>query len=106
MSDYSTRGLVATTPRFMVLQDGVALANFRLAEWVGEGDTENLNWFSVVVNGDLAYQVRHAVTKGDKILIQGDLIIREWEHAPGNSGTTAELTARTIGHDIGWAGKS
>ena len=66
MSDYSTRGLVATTPRFMVLQDGVALANFRLAEWVGEYDTENLNWFSVVVHGDLAHQVRHAVTKGER----------------------------------------
>jgi len=105
MSDYSTRGLVATTPRFMVLQDGVALANFRLAEWVGEEDTENLNWFSVVVHGELAHQVRHAVTKGDRILIQGDLVIRQWEHeTTRSSGSTAELTARNIGHDIGWAG--
>jgi len=105
MSDYSTRGLVATTPRFMVLQDGVALANFRLAEWVGEEDTENLNWFSVVVHGELAHQVRHAVTKGDKILIQGDLVIRQWEYeTTRSSGSTAELTARNIGHDIGWAG--
>jgi len=105
MSEYSTRGLVATTPRFMVLRDGVALANFRLAEWVGEEDTENLNWFSVVVYGELAHQVRHAVTKGDKILIQGDLVIRQWEHeTTRSSGSTAELTARAIGHDISWEG--
>ena len=105
MGEYSTRGLVATTPRFMVLQDGVALANFRLAEWVGEEDTENLNWFSVVVYGELAHQVRHAVTKGDKILIQGDLVIRQWEHeTTRSSGSTAELTARNIGHDISWEG--
>ena len=105
MGEYSTRGLVATTPRFMVLRDGVALANFRLAERVGEEDTENLNWFSVVVYGELAHQVRHAVTKGDKILIQGDLVIRQWEHeGTRSSGSTAELTARNIGHDIGWEG--
>ena len=106
MSEYSTRGLVATTPRFMVLQDGVALANFRLAEWTGEpGDTKSLNWFSVVVYGELAHQVRDTVTKGDGILIQGDLVIRQWEYeTTRSSGSTAELTARNIGHDIGWAG--
>ena len=107
MSEYSTRGLVATTPRFMLLYgDGMALANFRLAEWTGEpGDTKSLNWFSVVVYGELAHQVRHAVTKGDRILIQGDLAIRQWEHEiTRSSGSTAELTARAIGHDISWEG--
>jgi len=107
MSEYSTRGLVATTPRFMVLQDGVALANFRLAEWAGDAeDTKNLNWFSVVVHGELAHQVRNGLTKGARVLIQGDLVIRQWEHDTTRaSGSTAELTARAIGYDIAWEDK-
>ena len=104
MSDYSTRGLVATTPRFMVVGD-VALANFRLGAWVGEYDSKKLDWFSVVVHGDLAYKVRDWVGKGDEILVQGDLVIRQWENdATRSSGSTAELTARNIGHDISWEG--
>jgi single-stranded DNA-binding protein len=94
---------VATTPRFILTEAFEALANFRLATWDTEYDTKTLVWYSVVARGALAYKVQDWVKKGDEILVQGDLVIRQWEHDTTRaSGSTAELTARVIGHDISW----
>ena len=101
-------GLVATTPRHLTTSEGVSITSFRLASsnrrfdralnrWV-DGDT---NWYTVSTFRALAENTAQSVNKGDRVMLQGRLRIRDWENTD-RSGTTVEVEAEYLGHDLGW----
>ena len=109
MSDqYSVTGLVATTPRHLVTQDGLPITSFRLAaslrkfdrtlnRWV---DAET-NWFTITSFRQLAVNASMSVSKGDRILVMGRLRVRDWDNGE-RAGTSVEIEAESIGHDLVW----
>jgi single-strand DNA-binding protein len=101
-------GLVATTPRHIVTSDGLAITSFRLASaqrrydrvqqrWV-DSDT---NWYTVSMFRNLALNGALSIQKGDRVIVVGRLRIRDWENTE-RSGTTVEIEADAIGHDLTW----
>jgi single-strand DNA-binding protein len=107
-SKYTTTGLVATTPRYLKTIEGTDICSFRLAsgykkfdrtkmDWV-EGET---NWLTITAFGTLAINVASSISKGDRIIISGTLRVRDWDNGT-NSGTSVEVEADTIGHDLVW----
>jgi single-strand DNA-binding protein len=109
MSDLITvTGLVATTPRHLVTSEGLPITSFRLAstqrrydrtqeKWI-DGDT---NWFTITGFRQLATNLVGSVAKGDRVLVTGRLKIRDWENGE-RTGTTVEIDADAIGHDLSW----
>ena len=109
MSDQVTvAGLVATTPRHLVTQDGLPITSFRLAsshrkfdrnqnKWI-DGET---NWFTVTGFRQLAINTSTSVSKGDRILVTGKLRVRDWDNGE-RTGTSVEIEADSIGHDLSW----
>jgi single-strand DNA-binding protein len=109
MSDTITlTGLVATTPRHLTTSEGLAITSFRLAssqrhldraaqKWI-DADT---NWYTVSAFRALATNAATSVLKGDRVIVTGRLRIRDWENTD-RSGTTVEVEADTIGHDMFW----
>lgn len=109
MSDTITvTGLVATTPRHIVTAEGLAIVSFRLASsqrrfdrstssWV-DGDT---NWYTVSAFRGLAENAAESISKGHRVIVTGRLRIRDWENTD-RSGTTVEIEADQIGHDMTW----
>lgn len=107
-SKYTTTGLVATTPRYLKTIEGTDICSFRLAsgykrfdrtkmDWV-EGET---NWLTITAFGTLAINVASSIGKGDRIVVSGTLRVRDWDNGT-NSGTSVEVEADTIGHDLVW----
>lgn len=101
-------GLVATTPRHITTSEGLAITSFRLASsqrrfdrasnrWV-DGDT---NWYTVSSFRALAENTSTSVSKGDRVIVTGKLRIRDWENTD-RSGTTVEVEAEALGHDLTW----
>lgn len=101
-------GLVATTPRHLTTSEGLAITSFRLASsqrrfdrvssrWV-DGDT---NWYTVSAFRQLAENAAVSVNKGDRVVVSGKLRIRDWENTD-RSGTTVEVEADVLGHDLSW----
>jgi single-strand DNA-binding protein len=109
MSDsFSVTGLVATTPRHLVTQDGLPITSFRLAastkkfdkqanRWT-EGET---NWFTVTTFRQLAINSATSVSKGDRVVVMGRLRVRDWDNGE-RAGTSVEIEAETLGHDLVW----
>jgi len=109
MSDQITlTGLVATTPRHLVTTEGLPITSFRLAstrrrfdrgqqKWV-DGET---NWFTVTAFRQLAINAVGSVAKGQRVLVTGRLRIRDWENGE-KAGTTVEVDADALGHDLTW----
>jgi len=101
-------GLVATPPRHLVTSEGLPITSFRLASsqrrfdrsqerWV-DGET---NWYTITGFRQLAINTAASVKKGDRVVVVGRLKIRDWENGE-RSGTTIEIDADSLGHDLMW----
>ncbi len=104
----SVAGLVATTPRHLVTQEGLPITSFRLASstrrfdrsqnrWI-DGDT---NWYTVTAFHSLAINVNTSISKGDRIMLTGKLRVRDWDNGE-RAGTSVEIEADAMGHDLTW----
>lgn len=104
----SVTGLVATTPRHLVTQDGLPITSFRLAssqrrfdraqnKWI-DGET---NWFTVTAFRQLAINSAGSIGKGDRVMVAGKLRVRDWDNGE-RAGTSVEVEADSLGHDLTW----
>lgn len=101
-------GLVATNPRHIVTSEGLTITSFRLASnqrrfdrgqnaWI-DGDT---NWYTVTAFRQLGTHVASSLEKGQRVIVTGRVRIRDWE-TDEKSGTSVEIDAEAIGHDLTW----
>jgi single-strand DNA-binding protein len=109
MSEYITvTGLVATTPRHLVTQDGLPITSFRLAaahrrfdratnRWV-DGET---NWYTITAFRQLAINIAGSISKGERIIASGKLRVRDWDNGE-RAGTSVEIEVESVGHDLNW----
>lgn len=109
MTDIITlTGLVATSPRHITTSEGLAITSFRLASnqrrfdrgqnaWV-DGDT---NWYTITAFRQLGVHVASSIEKGQRVIVTGRVRVRDWESGE-KSGTTIEVDAESIGHDLTW----
>lgn len=100
-------GNVATDIRFSNTPDGIPVASFRLAATERKFDKESsrwvdgeATWYTVSCWRALAENVAVSVQKGDPIFVHGKLNMRTWEKED-RSGTTLDITAEIVGHDLG-----
>jgi len=101
-------GIVATTPRHLVTTEGLAITSFRLASaqrrydrgqerWI-DGDT---NWYTITTFRQLALNAATSIKKGERVIVSGKLRIRDWANGE-KTGTTIEIDADSVGHDLAW----
>lgn len=101
-------GLIATTPRHLITQDGLPITSFRLAaserrfdraqnRWI-DGET---NWYTVSAFRQLAINASTSLSKGDRVVLTGSLRVRDWDTGE-RAGTAVEIEATSIGHDLAW----
>lgn len=101
-------GIVATEPRHLVTDTGIAISSLRLASpsrrWdrgTASWTNGTTNWYTVTAFRSLAANVHKSLKKGDRIVVTGRVRIRTWER-DGRGGTSVEIDAEGIGHDLAW----
>ena len=108
METVTIAGLIATTPRYLITQDGLPITSFRLAssnrkfntatsQWE-DGDT---NWYTITAFNKLANNASSSLVKGERVIVTGKLKIRDWDNGE-RAGTSVEVEAVSIGHDLAW----
>lgn len=102
------QGLVATTPRHIKTDDGIDISSFRLVSTqrrfnreISQWEDANANWYSVVAFRRLAGNVAECINKGDRVVITGRLKVKDWDNGE-KTGTSIEIEAEAIGHDLNW----
>lgn len=110
MSDNITvRGYVATDMRSGVAESGLAYASFRMCSTERRFDRTNnvwtdgqTNWYAVSMFRQLATNAGVSIKKGDKVVVSGRLRVRPWIRDDGRTGTSVDIDAETVGHDLMW----
>ncbi|MFJ6139467.1 single-stranded DNA-binding protein [Kitasatospora sp. NPDC092286] len=99
-------GNVATEVSYAETAGGVPMANFRLASterrydrqkdgWV-DGETQ---WVTVTAWRALAVHLIGSLAKGDPVVVNGRLRVREWTEGEARR-SRVEIDARSVGHDL------
>ncbi|MCC3282558.1 MULTISPECIES: single-stranded DNA-binding protein [Arthrobacter] len=110
MTDSITlRGFVATEVRTTTADSGLAIAGFRMCTTERRIDREtglwvdgHTNWYSVSMFRQLATNAGVSVHKGDRVIVTGRLRVRQWATDGGRSGTSVDIDADAVGHDLMW----
>ncbi|WP_237204103.1 single-stranded DNA-binding protein [Rothia endophytica] len=109
MTDTVTvRGYIATAPTQKYLpKTNIPLANFRLAStprWfdnsTGQWRESDTNWYTVNCFRALAHNSARSLHVGQPILVTGRLKVKQFERSDGSQGTSIEIDASSIGHDL------
>lgn len=90
-----TNAIVATTPRFLVMADGVtSLCSFRVAD--NDNDEGFTYWYTVTAINGLAEWVNVNIAKGNRIDVTGKVIERSYFSDTGSQETVYEIVADNI----------
>ncbi len=99
-------GVVVTPPHQRGMSGNHPVISFRLLSSQSHFDRvkgvwidDDPNWYTVSAFRQLAVNVLESVTKGDRVIVVGRLRIHDWESS-GRSGTSIDLNADSIGHDL------
>ncbi|MGW9405487.1 single-stranded DNA-binding protein [Arthrobacter sp. NPDC055585] len=110
MNDTITlRGFVATEVRTNTADSGLAVAGFRMCTTERRFDREtglwldgHTNWYSISMFRQLATNAGASIHKGDRVIVTGRLRVRQWATDSGRSGTSVDIDADAVGHDLMW----
>ena len=95
-------GNLGKDPAMRYTQAGKAVTKFSMAAKTGFGDNEKTIWFQVSCWGNTAEAVNNYVSKGSKVLVEGELIPGDngspklWTTKDGEIAASYEVTAKVV----------
>jgi single-strand DNA-binding protein len=101
-------GNLTDDPEVTFTPNGATVCNFRLAVTLRlrQGDTwtdGETSFFRITAWRQLAEHVGDSLSKGDRVIVQGQLRARSWETPEGERRSVVEVTAEEVGPSLKWA---
>lgn len=60
------------------------------------GPHEETQWHRLIIGGPLADTAERYVSKGDPLMVQGEMTYRQWETSEGEKRTSPEVRVQTL----------
>jgi single stranded DNA-binding protein len=105
-TDVTVVGNIVNSPQRSRLPSGDSVTNFRMASTSRRFDRETQAWtdnrtFFVDVEcwGDLGGNVSHTLSKGDPVVVRGEIYTHEWESEQGRR-SRPQVRAAHVGPDL------
>ena len=101
-------GNLTDDPEVSFTPNGAAVCNFRVAVTarIRDGDTwrdGDTSFFRITAWRQLAEHIGDSLSKGDRVIVQGQLRMRAWETPEGDKRSVVEVTAEEVGPSLRWA---
>ena len=93
LNNCTLSGRVGTDPELRHLDNGTAVAKFRLAV-NRPGKKDETDWFQVDVWGKSAESCAEYVRKGRELVVAGSVHLETWTGRDGKAGATLRLNCR------------
>ncbi len=104
-------GNLGADPEHRRLDDGTDIASFRVGTSArryvdGQFVDGPTSWYQVSAWGGLALNCIESLSRGQRVIVQGSLRVREWRKLDENGkevpGRSVDLRAVAVGHDLVW----
>jgi single-strand DNA-binding protein len=101
-------GNLTDDPEVTFTPSGQAVCNFRLAVTprVKDGDSwrdGDTSFFRITAWRQLAEHIGDSLSKGDRVIVAGQLRSRSWETPEGDKRQVVEVQADEVGPSLRWA---
>jgi len=102
------QGRLVADPELRQTRTGIAVAVFRIATTVrrpapGGGYQDGpTSFFNISAFRSLGVNVSRSLRKGEPVTVYGRLRINQFTRADGSHGSTAEVDAYAVGHDLSY----
>lgn len=102
-------GNLAADPDYRKLDNDAEVTNFRIGSTRRRFDKESgswvdggTSWWRVSCWRGLAANTATSLRRGDRVVVVGRVRTTSWEKEDGRSGTSVEIEADAVGHDLAW----
>lgn len=106
----SVVGNLTDDPELKFTPSGAAVANFTVAQTPRTFDRQTNEWkdgeanfFRCAAWRQLAENVAESLQKGQRVIVTGNLRIRNFERQDGSKGTSVEIQVEEVGPSLRWA---
>ncbi len=94
-------GNLTRDPEIKYTNEGMAIAEMRLAVnkiWKNKNgeDTEVVDYFNITAWNNLAENCVNSLKKGDRVIVNGHLNLRNWENKDGKKYNIINMTADIV----------
>ena len=103
MSNVLVVGNLVTDPELRYTTGGSATASFTVCENRKRGDESEAHFYEVICWKKLAENVSESLTKGMRIIVNGQLQQRSWETPDGSKRSKVEIVAWQVGPSLEYA---
>jgi single-strand DNA-binding protein len=101
-------GTLGGDPTLRFTTGGIAVCSFSVA-WSPRKKTDtgwedgDTSWFRCTVWREMAENVASSLAKGMRVVVTGQVHIREWEDQEGNKRTSTEIQVDEVSPSLRWA---
>jgi single-strand DNA-binding protein len=102
-------GRLVADPERRMTRSGVPFAAFRVASTTrrlnretGQYEDTSTSFFNVTAFRSLGANVAHSLKKGEAVVLYGRLRVNQWMRSDNTHGTSVEIDAYNVGHDLTW----
>lgn len=89
-------GHLGQDPEMQYTQKGTERTKFSVAVNTGSGDYERTDWFNVTCWGATAENSNQYLSKGSRVLVEGEMRNDKWTDDEGNNRSTWSLNANRV----------
>lgn len=107
-TDLTVAGRLVADPEHRTTHAGVQFTTFRLATNVRRRNREGVfvdgptSYYNVATYRSLGMNSHTSLHKGDPVVVHGRLTIRDFQRADESWGSSAEIDAYCVGHDLSY----
>ncbi|MGO1165791.1 MAG: single-stranded DNA-binding protein [Janibacter sp.] len=105
-TELTVAGRVVADPEHRTTRSGMHFTTCRLATTVRRRTTEGVfvdastSFYNVAAFRSLGMNAHASLRKGDPVVVNGRVTINTWQRADESWGTSAEIEAIALGHDL------
>lgn len=79
-----------------VTPSGKEVGTTSLAVTTGYGDHKKTSWYRIALFGNYAVAMADAMKKGSRVVVQGEISVREYQDNNGTTRTSVEIACRSV----------
>lgn len=96
INSVTLEGNLGSDLEIRALPSGKEIGTASLAVTTGFGDRKQTSWYRIALFGNYATAMARSMVKGARVVVQGEISVREYQTNQGEKRTSVEIACRSV----------